>query len=383
MHQHHTLSPDAAATATAAPALAIEVLDRASALRKLPGELEKLASNALEPNVFYEPLMFLPALERMDAHEPLSIVCIRRRCGDLMGVVPLVRQPLRSGVPVKVLRNWLHRYCFLGTPLLHADGARAALQALAQWLASNDAAAGGLQWVNVAWDGPFARLIEQVFGIAPGWTMDVAVTPRAVLEREAALEPAISGKHGKELRRLERRLAERGRVEYATMKQAEDWQPWFETFLALEASGWKGAAGSAIRSRADDATFFRAVLGTAHAQGRLQMMRLSVDGAAIAMKLNLRTPGTAYALKICHDARYARYSPGVLLECYNMRMFAQEPPAMTRMDSCAAANHPMINRLWPARRNIATVTLAHRGLLLRTLVKLKPVARRLRATQPG
>lgn len=378
--QQHELTRSAGIAAAPSPALTIEVLDRAAALRTLPGELTMLAAHALERNVFYEPPMLLPALERLDRDTPLSIVCIRRRCGDLMGMVPLTLAPLRVGVPVKVLRNWAHRYCYLGTPLLHADGARAALSALADWLARHDAPASGMQWVNVAWDGPFARLAQQVFSLSPAWTTDVVVNERAMLTRAHANTPAISGKHAKELRRLQRRLAERGRVEYAVLQPNEDWQHWFEAFLSLEASGWKGAAGSAIGSRAGDSAFFRDVLGTAHAHGQLQMMRLTVDGVPIAMKLNLRNADTAYALKICHDARYAQYSPGVLLELHNMEVFESEPAAITRMDSCAAYDQRMIHRLWPARRKIATITLARHGLMLRTLVKLKPVLRRLRET---
>ena len=99
-----------AMTVQARAELAVEVLDRASALRRLPAELDDLAARALESNVFAEAPMFIAALEHIDVDAPLCIVCVRDAAGALHGVFPLVRAPLRVGVNVMVLRNWAHRY---------------------------------------------------------------------------------------------------------------------------------------------------------------------------------------------------------------------------------------------------------------------------------
>ena len=201
---------------------------------------------------------------------------------------------------------------------------------------------------------------------------------RAVLERQRDITSPISGKHAKELRRLERRMAAHGSVDYKVMQHDEDWQPWYDDFLSVEASGWKGEEGSAIRSSPADIAFFRSVLQQAHAHGQLQLLRLTVAGKAVAMKLNLRSRGESYSLKIGYDHAYAQFSPGVLLECFNIKIFELEPDSMRRMDSCAGEKHPMINRLWSGRREIATVTLARHGLLLRALVRAKQIALRLK-----
>jgi hypothetical protein len=369
--------------------LTIEVLDRAAAIEKLPHELDDLATRALEPNVFNEALMFIPALQLIDVEVPLWIACVRDPSGLLQGVVPLVRQPMRQGLPSLVLRNWVHRYCSLGTPMLDAGCARQVLEALAQWIETGKAPAGGLQWVRVRWDGPFAQLVRQTFGSSASsesWNMDVLTKRRALLERTPDMKSPISGKHAKELRRLERRLAADGAVTYEVMQAADDWQAWYADFLRLEASGWKGAEGSAIHSKPQDAEFFRRVLAQAHAGGQLQLMRLAVAGKPVAMKLNLRSRGSrdgSYSLKIAHDENYAQFSPGVLLELFNMKVFAHEPDHIRWMDSCAEAHHPMIDRLWSGRREIATVSLARHGALLRTFVSLRPVIRRLKHAWPA
>ena len=360
--------------------LTVEVWDRATAIGGLPRELDDLSGRALEPNVFNESLMFIAALRRMDVHIPLWIVCIRGPAGILLGVVAMVVAPVRRSVPAMVLRNWVHRNCFLGTPILDAHFARQVLEALAAWIESGAAPAGGIEWVKVSWDGPFGQLVRQVFSPSRSWKILILSRQRAMLERAQDMKASISGKHAKELRRLERRLASHGSIAYAVMQPADDWQAWFDEFLAVEASGWKGAEGSAIRSRPEDAAFFREVIQRAHASGQLQLLRMSVAGKAVAMKLNLRARGMSYSLKIGYDETYAQYSPGLLLELFNIKAFELEPDGILSMDSCAPADHPMISRLWSARREIATVTLIRRGVLLHIFAKLRPMAQRLKRT---
>ena len=357
------------------PALRIEALTRAAAIATLPHELDALAARALEDNVFVEALMLVPALELIDRDVELTVVCLRDKANLLVGVATFVVEPLKKGVPLKVLRSWSHRYCFLGTPLLDAAAARSVLEALADWIASGSAPAGGIEWAKISWDGPFGQLINEIFAPSRGWLLDTIVERRAVLERSAPPVSATSGRHAKEHRRLERRLAERGTLSYERLAQPTDWQAWFEEFLDLEASGWKGKAGSAISSKPEDREFFRRVVGQAATSGQLQMLAMRLNGRAIAMKLNLRARATSFSLKIAHDERYAQYSPGVLLELFNIEAFGAEPSALLRMDSCADPHHTMIDRLWEGRREIAFVTAAHRGFLLRAFVRLRPLVR--------
>jgi CelD/BcsL family acetyltransferase involved in cellulose biosynthesis len=357
--------------------LTVEVVDRASALRRLPAELDDLGARALESNPFAESPVFIAALEHVDLDTPLHIACVRDEAGRLHGVFPLVLAPLRPGLNLLVLRNWTHRYCFLGTPLVDAARAAGVLSAIGRWIESPAAPAGGLHWTKLSWDGPFGALVRETFA-DPSWRMDVVAEQRALLVREPDMKASISTKHAKELRRLERRLSERGDLAYASIGPDEDWRPWFDDFLALEASGWKGAEGSAIRSRPQDAAFFRGLVREAHARGQLQLLRLEVAGRAVAMKLNLRTRDRSYALKIGYDEDFSQFSPGVLVELFNIRAFEQEPGDIRAMDSCAAENHPMINRLWSGRRQIAAATLVRRGLLLRAAVGLRPIGRWVR-----
>jgi CelD/BcsL family acetyltransferase involved in cellulose biosynthesis len=350
--------------------LRIDVLDRARAAAELADDLADLAQRSVESNPFYEPKMLLPALRLIDTDQPLVIVCVRGG-SRLLGLFVMEHGTVREGVPIAMLRSWSHRYCFLSSSLLDGQHGEAALAALADWVESGRAPAAVLEFPQIHHEGPFARMLRDVLQTRGGWVTDVVVSQRAVLSRTNLGEPTISGRHAKELRRLERRLAERGTVHFEELPPDGAIGPWMDEFVTLEASGWKGREGTAIGQRAADRAFFADVTAAAHAERRLQCLALRLNGAAIAMKLNVFARDQGFALKIAHDERFAKFSPGVLLERFNARCFEQTASDYTCMDSCATEGHPMIERLWPDRRQIAAVTLAGRGLAARAFVALR------------
>ena len=80
----------------------------------------------------------------------------------------------------------------------------------------------------------------------------------------------------------------------------------------------------------------------------------------MAIVVSLIAGAAAYTWKIAYDEAYARYSPGaqLMLEA-PAHLFSD--PAVMLIDSCATADHPMIDTLWPERRGIATFVLGPPG----------------------
>ena len=107
---------------------------------------------------------------------------------------------------------------------------------------------------------------------------------------------------------------------------------WIDTFLALERAGWKGREGSALACDPRKEALFRAALGGAAAAGRLERLSLMLDGRAIGMLVNFLCPPAAFSFKTAYDERYARYSPGVLLQRENLALLTRDDIAWT--DSC-------------------------------------------------
>jgi hypothetical protein len=112
--------------------------------------------------------------------------------------------------------------------------------------------------------------------------------------------------------------------------------------------------------------------------GRLQMLALRLDGKPIALKWNLLSGEGSFAFKIAFDERYARFSPGVLLELDNIHR-VHERGGLAWMDSCAAPNRFMINHLWPDRREMQTLFFATGRLGASLVVALLPLFHLVRA----
>jgi hypothetical protein len=131
-------------------------------------------------------------------------------------------------------------------------------------------------------------------------------------------------------------------------------------FLALEARGWKGRAGTAAIHHNQIRDFMeRAVAGLA-AAGKARIDRLSVGERTIAVGVTLRSGATAWTWKIAYDESFARASPGVqLMLDLTDSLLADE--TLARVDSCATADHPMIDHLWRERLALADRLIAVRA----------------------
>jgi CelD/BcsL family acetyltransferase involved in cellulose biosynthesis len=176
-------------------------------------------------------------------------------------------------------------------------------------------------------------------------------------DRAGYLDHAVAHKKLKELRRQRRRLADSGALEFVTAREGAAVAAALEEFLALEASGWKGRAGSAARDHADIRAFMeRAVTGLA-ADGNARVDRLMHGGRPLAASIALRSGDTTWFWKTAYDESFARGSPGVQIALDLTQALLAEP-AIARVDSCATAGHPMIDHLWRERLALADVLIA-------------------------
>jgi CelD/BcsL family acetyltransferase involved in cellulose biosynthesis len=183
---------------------------------------------------------------------------------------------------------------------------------------------------------------------------------RATLVRreEAGYHEGMRAHHRRELRRLRRGL-ERLVGAVPTTREVSSDPVASERFLALERASWKGRAGTAFASSPRHAEFFRTVCERFADAGRLELLAFEAGDRTLAMKCNLLAGEAVFCFKIAFDEEFARFSPGLQLELDNVERFHEGSAAW--MDSCAAPDHPMINRLWPDRRRIQTVLLPSPG----------------------
>ncbi|MCI0685080.1 MAG: GNAT family N-acetyltransferase [Gemmataceae bacterium] len=345
---------------------------------------ESLAAQALEPNCFYEPWMLLPAVRRLAGDVKLEFILVYRedRGGrELCGFFPFERRRCFRRIPVRVLSLWKHRHAVLCLPLLHREHAADALQACLRWTGTDRHGGSLVDMPYVPGEGRFAQVLVDVINQLGCMTFPVESFTRALLRpaanAESYIQAALAPKHRRELQRLRRRLGDLGKLEVRSLEPGDDPRPWIEQFLQLEARGWKGAEQTALACTDNERGYFADIVTAAHARGQLMMLGLFVNGAAVALKCNFRAGDGAFALKIAFDERYDKFSPGVQLELDNIAL-AHRLSGLAWMDSCAIANHSMINRLWTERRTIQHILLSTGRWPGELLLGLLPLARALK-----
>jgi hypothetical protein len=158
-----------------------------------------------------------------------------------------------------------------------------------------------------------------------------------------------SGSTRKKLRQDWNRLSAAGAVDIVNHR-APDTREAFETFLKLEAAGWKGARGTALLCDAADAAFARQMVAALAEGGNASVALLRVDGCAIAAQVLMYCGSTAYTWKTAFSPDYAKYSPGALLiDRITDDLFSSA--GIAAIDSCSYEGSFMA-QLWAGRRKM-------------------------------
>jgi hypothetical protein len=216
---------------------------------------------------------------------------------------------------------------------------------------------------------------RELVAVTSGWHT------RAVLRRaasaEAYMEASLSRDTRKNCAKYDKQLRELGAVAWRRLAAGEDADPWIEEFLALESSGWKGRAGSALASCQANARFAREAMASARARGRLLISGLDVDGRPIARLAIFTAGGGSFAFKTAYDEAFKRYAPGILAEVQNIHDF-HAGGTLDWMDSYTTAGNTVTDRLWKDRLVMLAfaVGLSWAGRLACAALPLLAVGRR-------
>jgi CelD/BcsL family acetyltransferase involved in cellulose biosynthesis len=351
-----------------------------SALESLATEWRELAAHAVEANAFYGPALLIPALYAFEGDRP-ELVIVRDEASRLIGLAPIAPLKGYSRLPVPYVSTWLHKHCYFAAPLVRAGAERQFFRTFFDFVERRGAF---LRLRHLDAEGPLHAAASTA-----GAETGRLISPSARYERamlpgpwatDDYLQLSLRGKHRKDLRRRRARLQETGAVRFEAFTDGGDLAAWTEEFLALEAAGWKGANGTALRQEAASALFFREAVRRSHDAGELQFFRFRLGDRTIAAAVNFRAREVSYAFKIAYDESFSRYSPGVMIEIEIMQ--ALEAAGLSMIDSCAKAEHPMIERLWRERRTIEALNVSRRDpaakALFRLLMMLEGAAERAR-----
>lgn len=377
--------PDICTETVSTPAgkMSVVIASDATALRQHWADLEDLCSSVAEPNVFYEPWMLIPAVEAFGQGKTFTFILVYAESSQpggnptLSGFFPFERRRRYARMPANLLLLWEYRHCGVCTPPIRQGHEKACLDALLNWAHGDGNGADVIEWFQVSTDGPVFRALLACIEERKLRNQLAKRERPIMLPRESAeifLNEALSSNRKRGLRRWERQLGELGAVAYNELED-DRIDEWIDVFFEMEASGWKGREGVAAILDENTEGFVRHALREAFHRGQLLTLAMTVGGEPAASRFILTSNGAAFGYKISYRDKYARYSPGSLLEVESIRRVHQHPE-IKWLDSCVA---PSFSHYlpWLDKLGIADITFSSGGLRGNTVLALAPKLRSL------
>ena len=329
----------------------------------LQQELDFLSNRAMEPNVFFTGRFLAPAMPRLEDRQ-VRLALIRDEAegrSRLRLLLPFSIEKPGFSVGPSIIRVWANPFAPLGTPLVDAEGAAETMDNLFDGLGDSAARLPHvLVFPDVRLNGRFVHLAKAV-ALARDLPLAVANPfERPMLESAIDgpdyLTHSISGVHLKEMRRQWKLLEKIGTLEFTVARQPAEIRYRMEEFLALEASGWKGKKRTALVVDRYRAAFAREAITNLAEADAVRIHTLDLNGKAIASIVVFLMAGEAFTWKTAYDETFAQFSPGKLLIA-KLTEWNLDDANITRTDSCAVPDHPIVGRFWKEREEMGTLMI--------------------------
>ncbi|MGQ5719356.1 GNAT family N-acetyltransferase [Pseudochrobactrum asaccharolyticum] len=325
-----------------------------------------------EQNIFNHPDFLRPALEHF-ATDNCGLLTKGSTTPDFL--MPF--QVTRAGLGLrKTIYSWSNLYTTQGTPLINARTLPDTLEKVLTELPKHGLP-DTLVLPDISLDGVFAQALSDLAQRKNLPLQIIRQQMRPVLlngtDAETYLTNAIGKNHHREYRRLWRRLSETGRLEHQIATDGAAIISALEDFLSLEASGWKGTAGTAFLTRQRDADFARQAVHAFASKKLVQIHALKLDNKIIASLVVFISGDQAWTWKTAYDETLRAYSPGVLLMIEVLKNHLNNP-ALRLTDSCAIPDHPVMSRLFHERANFGALIL---GLTKQSQSSVNQIIRQL------
>jgi CelD/BcsL family acetyltransferase involved in cellulose biosynthesis len=239
----------------------------------------------------------------------------------LRGVLPLMRERAwakTTGLPALCLTVPANVHCLrLGFAVCAGEEGDAVLSAM--WQAIKELPGWNLLDVSHVLEGNgidrlAALARDEGFLVARKRTSQTLYLPISASSGSKDQPPwmaATRPKFRSHLRRTRRQLEEQGVLAFKHCNTADPTA--LTRFYDLEASGWKGAEGTAIKCDPRTLAFYNSVAAAAAEQGYLSLDFLELNGKPIAGHFAFDFRGRYFLAKAGYDETFRRHGPGQLL----------------------------------------------------------------------
>jgi CelD/BcsL family acetyltransferase involved in cellulose biosynthesis len=145
-----------------------------------------------------------------------------------------------------------------------------------------------------------------------------------IVETGGDLDAYVKGL-GSTIKRRRRKLEREHEVTMRLDDGGEDLDAALERGFAIEASGWKTRAGTAILSAPNTQAFYTALARAYRARGELMLGTLAVDGRDVAWHFTLRRGPRLYMLKTGYLEEAGKLAPGLVLHLLTIEHCFADP----------------------------------------------------------
>lgn len=258
-------------------------------------------------------------LTRFGANRTLFVVAVRDDQSRLVGLAPLSVEPTRiAGIPVK-------RLCFIAdrwvgsdylSILVDKDQSNVVVDAIASALAGRREAWDYIDLADTDPDTPALHRLQEALApaVASARSSQASPCPYAPLPPAfdtyfAALGSNLRGK----LRRLGRRLAERGTVEWNEYTSGPELETAYRDLVRLHRLRFTDRGDTSAFLYPPAQEFHTVVLPALAAQGWVRLFVLRVNGTAIAALLGYQVADKFLFYQAGMDPAWSELRPGQLL----------------------------------------------------------------------
>lgn len=346
-----------------------------------------LESRSVEGNAFLSPHFVIPAAEHLASASrrmPLILAVESEHDAELLALGVFDVSSSTRLLPLTHLQSWRCEHSLFDGLLVDRQRGQDALCLLFDWLGKQ-----GRRWHGVAFSGRSADgELNEMLDVAAtrsgsswveDWNSERAMIPVRDVPDDC-LKELYSKSRRRSFKQAEKRLAAFGKVSFRPAGCETTTSQSVETFLELEAMGWKGDEGTAMLSSSEQSEFCRGMAGRFADHGCLVIYELCVDDVPVASSLNIRSASDLFCFKIGWNPEFASGSPGVLSELKLLQSCRDDLKSLRLADSCSSAGS-YVEDIWPWKRRLTTgvFTTTRSGTLAAgTMNRLKRVKQLLK-----
>jgi CelD/BcsL family acetyltransferase involved in cellulose biosynthesis len=339
---------------------------------------DKLGAATQTESAYAQPWFMRHSLRHCDPESIAQLAIVATAAGDWLGVIPLIRAKWQGRAPLPSWHAWSHPNRFVGTPLVRAGAAHLFWHTLLRGLGEASQGEVALCLSDLAADDAVTQALFDVCAIEDRAMGLDRSTVRPILQ--PGQQPELPAKQRSRITALTRRMTEEfGSPEFSLSNDPERIAALRETFLTLEAAGWKGQGGSALGSCQRNRALFLAVTDAAAPHAAIEIAVLEAGGKVLALATQLVGKGRRYGFKMTYDEAASTCAPGLLL----LDWLTQHGPGDLPFDSCSRPGAEPVSRLWPDRCELIDCRVALGGALrqgaMRVLLQAELLAANIKA----